>query len=175
VQATRGASLTDDHAPHRRVAALVGVAIGVVTLDLVTKVWVVAALSGEPPVEVVGQWLRLTYVRNPGAAFSLGGGLTVVFSLVAIVVSIAIVRVAPRLGSLGWAVALGGILGGAVGNLIDRLFRAPGVFRGYVVDWIQVPHFPVFNVADSAIVCSAALMVVLSLRGIGLDGRRVDR
>jgi signal peptidase II len=152
---------------------LVAVALGVVALDVATKVWVVASLAGEPAVEVVGRWLRLTYVRNPGAAFNLGGGLTVVFSLVAIGVSIAIIRVAPRLGSVGWAVALGGILGGALGNLIDRLFRDPGVFRGYVVDWIQVPNFPVFNVADSAIVCSAALMVVLSLRGIGLDGRRV--
>jgi len=150
------------------------VALAVVAVDVVTKVAVVAHLAGEPPIELVGEWLRLTYVRNPGAAFSLGGGLTVVFSLVAIGVSIAIIRVAPRLGSLGWAVALGGILGGAVGNLIDRLFRAPGVFRGYVVDWIQVPNFPVFNIADSAIVCSAALMVVLSLRGIGLDGRRVS-
>jgi signal peptidase II len=147
----------------------------VVAVDVATKLWVVATRAGEPPIEVLGSWLRVTYVRNPGAAFSLGGGLTVVFSVVAIAVSIAIIRVAPRLGSVGWAVALGGILGGALGNLVDRLFRDPGVFRGYVVDWIQVPNFPVFNVADSAIVCSAALMVLLSLRGVGLDGRRVPR
>jgi len=89
-----------------------------------------------------------------------------------LVVVVVIVRTAPRLGSVGWAVALGGLLGGALGNLTDRLFRGPGPLRGYVVDWIQVPHYPVFNLADSAIVCSAVLMVVLSLRGIQLDGTR---
>jgi signal peptidase II len=153
---------------------LVAVALAVLVLDQVTKAWAVATLAGEPPVEVIGEWLRLTFVRNPGAAFGVGTGLTIVFSLIAVGVSVAIVRIAPRLGSVGWAVALGGILGGALGNLTDRLFREPAPLRGYVVDWIQVPYWPVFNIADSAIVCSAFLMVFLSFRGIGLDGRRVS-
>jgi signal peptidase II len=85
-------------------------------------------------------------------------------------VAIVIARTSRRLGSLGWAVALGGLLGGALGNLVDRLFRQPGPGRGYVVDWIALPNFPVFNVADMCIVGSATLMVILSLRGIEYDG-----
>lgn len=147
----------------------------VLLLDQVSKAIVVATMADRLPLEVLGRWLRITYTLNPGAAFSVGTGMTVVFSVVAIVVVVVIVRVGRRLGSWGWAIALGGLLGGALGNLSDRLLRAPGPFRGYVVDWIQVPHYPVFNVADSAIVCSAILMIILSLRGIGLDGTRHPR
>ena len=159
--------------PKRCVGVLVAVALGVVVVDQATKTWAQSSLAGEPPVRLLGEWLQLTYVRNSGAAFSIGGGLTVVFSLIALVVVAAIVRIAPRLGSRAWAVALGGVLGGALGNLTDRLLRDPAPLRGHVVDWIQVPHWPVFNIADSAIFCSAVLMVVLSLRGVGLDGSRV--
>lgn len=149
-----------------------GVAFGVLVLDQLSKVIAVAWLSGRYPVEVLGPWLRLVLVRNPGAAFSIGGGYAIIFSLLAIVISIVIVRSARTLGSAGWAAALGGLLGGAMGNLTDRLLRAPGPLRGYVVDFIQIPHWPVFNVADIAIVCSAITMVILALRGIGLDGSR---
>lgn len=142
-------------------------------LDQATKWWVQQTMPGRPPIDVVGEWLQITYTLNPGAAFSLGGSFTIVLSAIAVGVSIVIVRVASRLGSVAWAVALGGILGGALGNLTDRIFRDPGPFRGYVVDWISVPNWPVFNVADSAIFCSAVLMVWLSFRGVGLDGRRV--
>ncbi len=85
---------------------------------------------------------------------------------------VVIVRTSRKLGSLGWAIALGGLLGGAVGNLLDRIFREPGLLRGHVVDFIALPNFAVFNVADSAIVCSAVLMVLLALRGVEIDGRR---
>ena len=129
-------------------------------------------MPGRPPIEVIGEWLQVTYTRNPGAAFSLGGSFTILLSAVAITVALVIVRMASRLGSIAWAIALGGILGGALGNLTDRLLRDPGPFRGHVVDWISVPNYPVFNVADSAIFCSAALMIYLSFRGIGLDGSR---
>jgi signal peptidase II len=129
-------------------------------------------MPGREPIEILGDWLRITYALNPGAAFSLGGSFTVVLTVIAITVAVVIVRMSSRLGSTWWAVALGGLLGGALGNLTDRLFREPGPFRGYVVDWIAVPNWPVFNVADSAIFCSAVLMVVLSFRGIGLDGSR---
>jgi signal peptidase II len=127
--------------------------------------------SGEGPIVLLGGLVKLTYTENTGAAFSMGTGMTWVFTLIAIGVAVVILRSARRLGSMWWAVALGGMLGGAVGNLIDRLTREPGVGRGYVVDWIQLPHFAVFNLADSAIVCSAILMVALSLFGVEFDGR----
>jgi signal peptidase II len=151
---------------------VLAVAATVVALDQLSKWWVQHVMPGRPPIDVLGDWLQITYARNPGAAFSMGGSFTVVLSVVAITVAVIIVRMASRLGSVAWAVALGGILGGALGNLLDRLFRDPGPFRGYVVDWIAVPHYPVFNIADSAIFCSAALMIYLSFRGIGLNGSR---
>jgi signal peptidase II len=149
------------------------VAAGVLLLDQATKWWVQQTMPERPPIEVLGDWLQITYTLNPGAAFSMGGSFTVILSAIAVGVSIVIVRVASRLGSVAWAVALGGILGGALGNLTDRILREPGPFRGHVVDWISVPNWPVFNVADSAIFCSAVLMVWLSFRGVGLDGTRV--
>ena len=145
---------------------------GVLLLDQATKWWVQQVMPGRAPIEVLGDWLKITYTLNPGAAFSMGGSFTVVLTAIAITVAVVIVRVASRLGSIAWAVALGGILGGALGNLGDRLFRSPGPFRGHVVDWIALPNWPVFNIADSAIFCSAVLMVWLSFRGIGLDGSR---
>ena len=157
---------------HRPLAIVLGVAAGVLLLDQLTKWWVQQVMPGRPPIDVVGEWLQITYTRNPGAAFSLGGSFTIVLSVVAITVVVVIVRMASRLGSVAWAVALGGILGGALGNLTDRLFREPGPLRGHVVDWIAVPNYPVFNIADSAIFCSAILMIYLSFRGIGLDGSR---
>jgi len=147
-----------------------GVALLVVVLDRLSKAWAIANLRGKPPVEVIGEFLRLVYVENTGAAFSLGTGFTIIFTAIAVAVIVVIIRTASRLGSLGWAIALGGLLGGAVGNLIDRLTREPGIGRGYVVDFIQLPHWPVFNVADMAIVGSAILMVVLALRGVEVDG-----
>ena len=129
-------------------------------------------MPARPPIDVLGDWLQITYTRNPGAAFSMGGSFTIVLSVIAIGVAVVIVRMASRLGSIAWAVALGGILGGALGNLADRMLREPGPFRGHVVDWISVPNYPVFNIADSAIFCSAALMIYLAFRGIGLDGSR---
>lgn len=148
-------------------------AAGVLLLDQATKWWVQQTMPDRPPIEVLGDWLQITYTLNPGAAFSMGGSFTVLLSVIAVGVSIVIVRVASRLGSVAWAVALGGILGGALGNLTDRILREPGPFRGHVVDWISVPNWPVFNIADSAIFCSALLMVWLSFRGVGLDGTRV--
>lgn len=137
-----------------------------------TKWWVQRVMPGRDPINVVGDWLQITYTLNPGAAFSIGGSFTVVLTAIAITVAVVIIRMASRLGSNAWAVALGGLLGGALGNLSDRLFRSPGPFRGSVVDWIAVPNWPVFNIADSAIFCAAILMVWLSFRGIGLDGSR---
>lgn len=151
------------------------VAVGVIVVDQVTKHWVVAVIqprmeSGEGPVTLLGGLIKLTYTENTGAAFSIGTGYTWIFTIVALVVAVVILRSARRLGSLGWAIALGGLLGGLLGNLIDRMTREPGPGLGYVVDWIQLPHFAVFNAADSAIVCSAVLMVILAVRGIEFSG-----
>lgn len=149
-----------------------GVAACVVLLDQFTKYLAVTYLQGQPPIDVIGRWLQLTFLRNPGAAFSVGTSYTFVFTAIAIAVAVVIIRTSRNLGNMWWAVALGGLLGGAIGNLLDRLFREPGFLRGYVIDWIAFPNFPVFNIADSAIVCSSALMVLLAVRGINLDGSR---
>ncbi|HSN07289.1 MAG TPA: signal peptidase II [Candidatus Angelobacter sp.] len=148
------------------------VAALVVLVDQITKYLAVRNLEGRPPVEVIGTWVRFVFLRNSGAAFSFGESYTVIFTAIAITVVVVIVRTSRKLGSVGWAIALGGLLGGAVGNLLDRIFREPGLFRGHVVDFIAFPNFAVFNVADSAIVCSAVLMVLLALRGVEIDGRR---
>ena len=159
----------------RRVGVLVAVAAAVYAADVISKVIVVATLTENVPVRVVGSLLRLDYLRNPGAAFSLGaGGYTIVFTLIAAAVIVAIVRMARTLASSRWAIALGLLLGGALGNLTDRIFRGPGPLRGWVVDFIQLPHWPVFNVADSAICCGGALMVLLTILGLHPDGQ-VDR
>ncbi len=146
------------------------VAVGVLLLDQLTKWLAVTYLEGKPSVEVLGPVLKLTFVRNPGAAFSLGGGYTIIFSLLAAAVAVVIVVTARTLSSIAWAVALGGLLGGALGNLLDRTFREPGFLRGHVVDFLQLPYWPIFNVADMAVVCSAGLIVVLTVRGVPLRG-----
>jgi signal peptidase II len=161
--------------PRRRVMTLVGLAAFVLALDIASKVTVVATLSNRAPIRLLGGFLTLRVDRNPGAAFSLGTSMTVVFSAIAISVIVVILRTSRRIRSLPWAITLGLLLGGATGNLADRIFRYPGVFRGYVVDWIQVPHWPVFNLADSAIVCGGILAVLLSARGIRLDGQREQK
>ncbi|HEU5421587.1 MAG TPA: signal peptidase II [Streptosporangiaceae bacterium] len=158
----------------RRIGVLVSTAVLVLALDIVSKVAVVANLSDHPPVRLLGGFLTLLVSRNPGAAFSIGTSMTLVFSAIAVGVIVLILRTSWRIRSIPWALTLGLLLGGATGNLLDRLFRYPGPFRGYVVDWIMVPHWPVFNLADSAIVCGGVLAVLLSARGTRLDGLRVS-
>jgi signal peptidase II len=162
----------------RRVILFAVAAVVVLALDVVSKVLVVAHLpETHQPVRTLGGAIYLNQTRNSGAAFSLGTGFTIILTAVALAVVVVIVRTAGRMRSTGWALALGLVLGGALGNLTDRLFRAPGVGRGHVVDWISVfgpldTHWPIFNLADSAIVCGAILAAVLALVGIDLDGRR---
>ena len=154
-------------------AVLLAVAVTVLALDIASKAIVVATLSDRPPVKLIGSLLMLTESRNPGAAFSIGGpSETILFTAIAVGVIVFIIRSARRIHSLAWAVALGLLLGGAMGNLTDRIFRSPGPFRGWVVDWIQVPHWPVFNLADSSIVCGGVLAVLLAMRGTQIDGSR---
>ena len=159
--------------PGRRyVRTLAGVAAGVLAADAISKAIVAAALPGRPPVRLLGGLLTLRLLRNSGAAFSIGTSMTVVFTLIAVAVIVFIGRTARRLRSLPWAITLGLLLGGAAGNLADRLLRAPGPLRGSVVDWIQLPHWPVFNLADSSVVCGGVLAVLLAMRGLRLDGTR---
>ena len=144
----------------------------VYVLDQVTKALAVARLEPGEAVEVLGPVLRLQLVYNPGAAFGIATSMTWVFTVIAVVVVVAVVRYARRLASRGWALALGLVLAGAAGNLTDRLLRQPGFARGHVVDFLELPRWPVFNVADSAICTAAVLVAVLSLRGIDVDGAR---
>jgi signal peptidase II len=157
------------------VGVLAAVAALVLAADAISKALVVAHLREDQPVHLIGNVLMLWLTRNPGAAFSVGTSETVVFTVIAFGVIVYIARTARRLYSLGWAIALGLLLGGAMGNLSDRIFRAPGLFRGDVVDWIAVTRFyPIFNLADSAIVCGGILTVILAMRGQHLDGTRGD-
>jgi len=150
----------------------VATALLVLVADVVSKHVAVAKLSHRSPVHVIAHVLTLTLTRNGGAAFSIGGGATVLFTAVAVAVVVVIARTARSLASKGWAITLGLLLGGAVGNLADRVFRSPAPFRGHVIDWIQLPHWPVFNLADSAIVAGGVLAMLLVGLGIELDGTR---
>jgi signal peptidase II len=164
-----------------RVALFATIALAALVLDVVSKVLLVAKIPADhAPVRTLGGAVYLQQTRNSGAAFSLGTGFTVILTVVAAAVVVFIVRTAGRMRSAGWAVALGLILGGALGNLADRIFRAPGIGRGHVVDWISVfgpyaKYWPIFNIADSAIVCGAILAALLALLGIDIDGRRQAR
>jgi len=158
----------------RRVRLLLSVAGVVLTLDVVTKVLAVKLLTPGQPVSIIGDTVTWTLVRNSGAAFSMATGYTWVLTLVALAVVIGIFWMGRRLLSPWWAIGLGMILGGAMGNLVDRFFRSPGPLRGHVVDFLSIGWWPVFNVADPAVVGGAILLVGLSLFGFDFDttGRR---
>ena len=147
-------------------AVLAGTALLGIGLDQATKALVVATREGKAPNRIVGQVLTIYVTRNSGAAFGFAPAATVLFTCVAVAVAVLIAIKAPRLRSVGWALALGLVLAGAIGNLCDRLLRAPGTGRGAVVDFIDLQHFADFNVADSCLTCGVVLMVMLSLRGI---------
>jgi signal peptidase II len=166
---------TEASAPKVRVLALgvlALVAVCVYALDQAAKFLVVENLTERQPVEVLGQFVQFYFVKNAGAAFSLGSGSTWIFAIIASAVAVFIVVFAPRIRSLAWAALFGLLLGGNLGNLTDRLLREPGFGVGHVVDFIQVQYFPaIFNVADMAIVASMVVFIVLTVRGIGLTGR----
>jgi signal peptidase II len=178
MQAAPGAPLTvaGTRTSRRPIGILFAIAAFVLAADAITKALVVVHLRPGEPVHVLGNVLMLDLLRNSGAAFSVGTGNTIVFTAIAVVVVVFIVRTARNLRSVGWAVTFGLLLGGALGNLADRIFRAPGVFRGDVVDWIELTRYwPVFNLADSAIVCGGVLTVLLAMFGHHLDGTRGER
>lgn len=154
----------------RRIGVLLAVALLAYLIDLGSKLLVVAHLEGHDPIRLISDDLMFEATRNGGAAFGMGQAMTVVFTAIAAGVIVVISRMARRLYSLPWAIALGLLLGGALGNLTDRIFRAPHAFEGHVVDFIAVKHFAIFNMADSAIVCGGILVVLLSFLGTNPDG-----
>lgn len=169
---------TEEPPPTRRRVRLrllfVAVALLGLALDVVTKIIAVALLDERRPVELLGGVLTLNLIRNPGAAFSLGEEFTIVFTVLSLaVLAFVCARLAPRLGHPGWAVALGLLAAGISGNLSDRIFREPEFLHGHVVDFLQLPYWPIFNVADMCIVAAAVLIMVLSvIKNVSVDGTR---
>ena len=150
----------------RKWRTLLSVAWFIWILDIATKSWAVEQLAHREPIKIFGTFFQLTLVRNPGAAFSFATGATILLSLFGIIVLLGIFYFAPRITSKGWSIVLGLVMGGILGNLMDRIFREPGFLRGHVIDWLQLPHWPIFNIADSAIVIAAILSMVLTVRNI---------
>ena len=180
MQTEAGTPLTTSAGPRRtpnrtRLLRLLGcVAVLGYLLDQGTKAWANASLDPTRPRELFGPILTLHLTRNAGAAFSMATNATWVLTLIAIAVIAATIFAARRIGSRAWAVALGLLLAGAFGNLTDRFVRAPQGGQGHVVDFLELPHWPIFNVADMCVVSAAALVALLAIRGIGIDGRRAD-
>lgn len=175
---TRGANTPEDQLIDRRRRLGLFLLVGVLAyaVDVITKIIAVAKLEGPPvkTVNVIPNVLDLTLVRNSGAAFGIATGYTAVLTVIALGVCVVVIRVARTLRDPVWAVALGLLLGGALGNLTDRLVRAPGPLQGHVVDFLQLPHWPVFNLADCCVCVAAALIALQSFRGIRPDGTRVS-
>ncbi|MDN5796073.1 MAG: signal peptidase II [Intrasporangium sp.] len=166
-----------DHRPdpvrrRRLFGLLVAVAVIAYVSDQVTKLIALDRLGDGQSRAVIGDVISLRLIGNPGAALSLGAGSTWVMTIIAVVVLLAIAFVAKDLGSRAWALALGALLGAALGNLTDRFVRPPGGGQGHVVDFIDYNGWFIGNVADIWIVGAAVLIVLLALRGIGVDGRR---
>lgn len=159
----------------QRLRALLAVAAVLLALDLLTKSVVVATIEPGHPIRIIGDVVTLRIVRNAGAAFSMATGMTWLLTIVAIAVAVGVIRIGRTLRSVWWAVGLGMVLGGAVGNLVDRFFRSPAPLRGHVVDFVSVGWWPVFNVADSSIVCGAVLLVALTVFGFEPDGTRAGQ
>ncbi|CUR54030.1 Lipoprotein signal peptidase [metagenome] len=181
MQAARGTSLSSgDHTespitlPQRTRVRRVFIVTAVLAyaLDVGTKILAVERLTGKGRVDVLGDLFGFHLVRNPGAAFSTGLGFTLVFSLLAIVATGVVLWLARRLGSLLWAVGMGLLLAGITGNLTDRLLRDPSPLRGHVVDFLELPNWPIFNVADICLNLGVLIVLIQTVRGVALDGSR---
>lgn len=171
-QPPEGGATIPARARVRILAWYVVTAVVVLVVDQASKVWALRTLDGEPGVGLIGDVLGLRLIRNSGAAFSIGGSMTWVMSLVAVAVTLAILASVPRIGSSRWSLALGLLLGGSLGNLYDRFFREPGPLQGHVIDFIDYGGLFVGNVADIAIVGGAGLLLWLVFTNIGIDGSR---
>ncbi len=179
LQAARGTAITGEHAVPTRVAPYRWLCLGIglvgFVLDLVVKNVVIANLDPQQPIPLLGGLVTLRLIRNPGAAFSMGENFTVVLTIIAIAALIAVLTlIVPRIRHLGWAVTIGCLLAGIAGNLTDRLFREPGPFHGHVVDFIQLPNFAIFNVADMFITAAAVIGIWLSMiTQVSFNGTRL--
>jgi signal peptidase II len=180
MQAARGTSIDQTDTPgsarpvRRPLLVFGGVAVLWYVADQVTKHLVVAHLADGQPRHFIGSLLELRLLRNPGAAFSMGTGATVVLSCLAILATAVVLWFSRKLVDPIWAVAFGLLLAGIDGNLTDRLFRDPSPLRGQVVDFLELPHWPVFNMADVGINVGAALLLIQIVRGVQIDGRRAE-
>ncbi|MCD4534774.1 signal peptidase II [Nocardioides sp. cx-169] len=185
MQAARGTSLSDDTTsqpahqdPRRRRrlwARFAAVALVFYAIDVVSKIVAVDRLTGREDIPVVGDLLVLHLTRNPGAAFSTGTEFTEVLSCIAIAAVGIVLWLSRRLGSAGWAFGLGLLLAGVAGNLTDRLLREPGPLRGHVIDFLMLPNWPVFNIADMCINVAAGVILIQAFRGVRVDGTRESR
>jgi signal peptidase II len=185
MQAARGASLnssdpeatprTGTPGQPRLWTTFALVASTLYAIDVTTKIIAVERLSDRGTVEILGSWFGLHLTRNPGAAFSTGTSYTVLLSLLSIVASVLVLHFSRKLGSRWWAFGLGALLAGILGNLTDRIFRQPGPFRGHVIDFLQLPNWPIFNIADICINVAAGVIILQAVRGIGVDGTRHER
>lgn len=153
-------------------ALFAAVSVVLYATDQVTKHLALERLSDGGDVDVVGDLLQLHLTRNPGAAFSLGTGFTVGLTSLAIIATVVVVVASRKVVDRVWAVGLGALLAGITGNLTDRIVRDPAPFRGHVIDFLQLPNWPIFNVADIAINLGAGLILLQVFRGIRMDGTR---
>ena len=148
-----------------KLARLYSLALFIWAVDFLTKNWAVENLTSASR-KVIGTFLQVTLHKNPGAAFSFATGFTIVFTSISIAVLLFILRYSSRIISTGWSVVAGLVLGGVLGNLSDRIFREPSFLYGHVIDWIELPNWPIFNVADSSIVVAAVIAFVLTVLDI---------
>ena len=172
-------SVGPDHSRRQRskpalITLLVGITVAGYGTDQGTKAWASATLDPNRPKQLVGSLLQLHLIRNPGAAFSIATNATLLLTVITVAVICVTIFSARRLRSKPWACALGLLIGGALGNFTDRFFREPGAGRGHVMDFLQFPHWPIFNVADMCVVTAACLIALLALHGIGIDGSRLS-
>lgn len=155
-----------------RRALFFAVALSILVVDQLSKVLAVARLEDADPIVIIEGFFSLNFVRNPGAAFSFAEGFTFVIALIALAVCGYLIKLSGQVSNLPWTIALSLVFAGAMGNLLDRIFREPGVLRGHVVDFLQFTFidFPIFNVADISITFGAIFIVLLSWRGIDING-----
>lgn len=167
-----GATQSRRHRPRTRTCVLIMAAAGIFAylFDQLTKLCVVATMTEGQITEVLPPILSWHFIRNSGAAFSIGEDVTWIFTIVQAAVPLIVIWLSRRLGSIWWSVAFGLLVGGALGNLTDRLFREPSFGMGHVVDFIAFPNFAIFNIADSAVVGGVILICILTFKGIGIDG-----
>ena len=178
MQEARGASLTPSGetrtsptARHRHRWIFAAVALVAFVADQLTKEWALVALA-DRSIPVLGDWFTLHLVFNPGAAFGTGTRFTWVFSCLALVAMAVVLWLSRRLGSGLWTLGLGLLLGGVAGNFADRLFRPPGPMHGHVIDFLMLPNWPGFNIADVCINVAAGVIILQTFRGVNIDGTR---